>query len=174
MRTFSCFTTEPGSAVPTLSFVIASDADRARELARRELRDCRAPARMEMYEDDELVFVEAGGDGATPAAAPAVLPKAEGPIARPDELGRLINRLQIWRYSLDLAIAQAPAHRALLEALLRLERGRFAPPPLTPKAAEAVRALRRAREGRSARLRSRKRGPARAGPRWSVKSLCGA
>ncbi|WP_148216847.1 hypothetical protein [Phenylobacterium zucineum] len=153
---------------------MASDAARARALARRELRDCRAPARMEMYEGDELVFVEAGGDGAAPAAARGVHTTADRTAARPDELGRLINRLQIWRYSLDLALARSWAHRALLEALLHLERTRFAPPPSVPEAAEALRALRRARQGRLARLRPRKRGPARAGPRWSVKSLCGA
>lgn len=172
MRTFSCFTTEPGSAVPTLSFVIASDAARAREFARRELRDCRAPARMEVYEDDELVFVEDGSDGAAAtAAALDLLTGPDGAASRPNEQVRLINRLRIRRYTLDLAIAQTPEHRALLEVLLRDEEARFAS---TPQAAEALRALRRVCEGRLARLRARKRGPARAGPRWSVKSLCGA
>jgi hypothetical protein len=58
MRTFACFTTESGAGAPALSFIFAADEARARELALRELMEAVRPARIEVYENDLLLFVE--------------------------------------------------------------------------------------------------------------------
>jgi hypothetical protein len=62
MRTFTCLITDRRYAVPTLSFVLAQDAERARELARRDLAANPHHAAVEVREGDRLLFVEARGE----------------------------------------------------------------------------------------------------------------
>jgi hypothetical protein len=57
MRTFSCFTSDPHSDVPTLSFVLAQTLDRARELARRELFDIPGSVAVEIMENGKVLEV---------------------------------------------------------------------------------------------------------------------
>jgi hypothetical protein len=57
MRTFSCFTSEPHSDVPTLSFVLAQTLERARELARRELFDTPGGVTIEIVENGRVVDI---------------------------------------------------------------------------------------------------------------------
>ena len=59
MRTFSCFITVAGSSTPTLSFVLAENEARARELALRELMDVPDPVSMEICEGGKSLWVEA-------------------------------------------------------------------------------------------------------------------
>jgi len=59
MRTFSCFVTEAGCSTPTLALIIAATEDRARELARREMRDARRPISIELCEGATLLWTEA-------------------------------------------------------------------------------------------------------------------
>jgi hypothetical protein len=58
MRTFSCFIFDRRRSIPTLSFVLASDEMRARELARRELMDEAVPLWVEIHEDGRLLGYE--------------------------------------------------------------------------------------------------------------------
>lgn len=57
MRTFSCFTREAGSDVPTLSLILAQSLDRARELARRELMGTPGGIATEIVENGKLIEV---------------------------------------------------------------------------------------------------------------------
>jgi hypothetical protein len=59
MRTFSCFVTEQDSSTPTLALILAETEDRARELARRELRGARRPVAIEICEGAKLLWTEA-------------------------------------------------------------------------------------------------------------------
>jgi hypothetical protein len=58
MRTFSCFVTERGHDTPTLSLILAASLERARELARRELRGARAPLSIELCEGNRVLWTE--------------------------------------------------------------------------------------------------------------------
>ncbi len=137
MRTFTCFTTEDGSDVPNLVFVFASDADRARELARRELADAKRPAKVEVYEDGALLFVEhATTDelGGRPGAKK--WPRADGSGSgwpringgsggKPDAVNGFINGQKIWRYGESLAMEGDPERRPVLQSLLIREENRY-------------------------------------------------
>jgi hypothetical protein len=58
MRTFSCFVSDSLSAVPTLSFILAKDEDRARVLARRELLDNKHALSVEVCEGGKALWTE--------------------------------------------------------------------------------------------------------------------
>ena len=58
MRTFTCFTHDATSRVPTLSFILAKDERRARELAHRELMDALHPVAVELHEAGRLLWTE--------------------------------------------------------------------------------------------------------------------
>lgn len=58
MRTFTCFTSEEGSSVPTLSFIIAQDERRARLLIRREFLGNHRGVSVDVYENDKLLWTE--------------------------------------------------------------------------------------------------------------------
>ncbi len=59
MRIFSCFTHHRASTVPTLSFVLAADEERAKVVARRELMDVRGAVSLEVCEHGKLLWTEA-------------------------------------------------------------------------------------------------------------------
>ncbi|THD77066.1 MAG: hypothetical protein E7812_14005 [Phenylobacterium sp.] len=59
MRTFACYITDDRFGVPVLSFIIAADALRARELALRELLESPHHQRIEMLENGQPIFVHA-------------------------------------------------------------------------------------------------------------------
>ena len=63
MRTFTCFFTDTRYSVPTLSFFVTSDAERARELARRELRANANYRGFEVREGNRLLFLEGQIEG---------------------------------------------------------------------------------------------------------------
>jgi len=58
VRTFSCFTSEDGSSVPELSFILAGDEVRARLLVLRELLDNKHAMSVEVYEGHRLLWTE--------------------------------------------------------------------------------------------------------------------
>ena len=58
MRTFTCFMSEVGSSVPTLSFVLAEDEVRARLVVLRGLLDNKQAISVEIYEGDVLLWTE--------------------------------------------------------------------------------------------------------------------
>lgn len=58
MRTFTCLLSDTRYTVPTLIFVSAADAERAREVARRELEANGHHHSFELLEDDRLVCSE--------------------------------------------------------------------------------------------------------------------
>lgn len=58
MRTFTCLLSDTRYSVPTLIFVLAMDAERATELARRELDANGHHHSFELLEDDRLVCSE--------------------------------------------------------------------------------------------------------------------
>jgi hypothetical protein len=58
MRTFSCFTTHPGSTVPMLSFIMADTEARARILIRRELLDEKEASSVDVCEGGKLLWTE--------------------------------------------------------------------------------------------------------------------
>jgi hypothetical protein len=57
MRTFSCFTRDSRSDVPTFSLILAQSLERARELAARELMDTPGSIATEIVEDGQLLEV---------------------------------------------------------------------------------------------------------------------
>ena len=59
MRTFACYITDDRFSVPMLSFIIAADEMRARQLALRELLESPHHQRIEMLEDGQPVYVRA-------------------------------------------------------------------------------------------------------------------
>jgi hypothetical protein len=63
MRTFACFFTDSRYSVPTLSFYLTSDGERARELARRELAANANYLGFEVREGQRLLFVEGECEG---------------------------------------------------------------------------------------------------------------
>jgi hypothetical protein len=71
MRTFACFFTDARYSVPTLSFYLTSDAERARELARRELQANGNYRGFEVREGHRLLFVEGECEGFQPGSAVA-------------------------------------------------------------------------------------------------------
>jgi len=58
MRTFTCFTTDQRYGVPTLSFILAADEERAREIARRELLSECEHTGIELHENGRCIFTE--------------------------------------------------------------------------------------------------------------------
>ena len=58
MRTFSCFTSDSRSSVPTLAFIFAEDEVRVRLLARRELLDTKHAVSVEICEGGKLLWTE--------------------------------------------------------------------------------------------------------------------
>ncbi len=58
MRTFTCFTTDRRYAVPTLSFILAADEERACEIARRELLSAGDHTSIELHENGRCIFTE--------------------------------------------------------------------------------------------------------------------
>jgi len=58
MRTFTCLLTDSRYSVPTLSFILAADADRARALAQRELHASAYHRAYELHDDQRLVCAE--------------------------------------------------------------------------------------------------------------------
>jgi hypothetical protein len=60
MRTFSCITEDERNSAPTLSFILAEDEQRARELARRELSDADQPVSIEIRENGKLLWKDRG------------------------------------------------------------------------------------------------------------------
>lgn len=58
MRTFSCFVFSEDSSVPILSFIVAADEQRARQLALREARDEPRPCAVELCEGGKLLWGE--------------------------------------------------------------------------------------------------------------------
>ena len=58
MRTFACFTFEHGASVPTLSFIMAEDEDRARLLVRRELQANERALSVDVYESNKMLWTE--------------------------------------------------------------------------------------------------------------------
>lgn len=59
MKTFTCLQTDTRYSVPTLSFLITTDAERARELARRELLASVYHQSFELHDGTRVVFREA-------------------------------------------------------------------------------------------------------------------
>ena len=57
MRTFACYITDDRFSVPMLSFIIAADEIRARELALRELMESPHHQRIEMLENGQPIYV---------------------------------------------------------------------------------------------------------------------
>jgi hypothetical protein len=58
VRTFSCFTSEGGSSVPALSFILAKNEVRARLLVLRELRENKRALSVDVYEGRRLLWTE--------------------------------------------------------------------------------------------------------------------
>ncbi|WP_309090019.1 hypothetical protein [Phenylobacterium sp.] len=58
MRTYTCLVTDNRYSVPTLSFYLATDEERARELARRDLEANPHHSAFEVRDGDRLLFVE--------------------------------------------------------------------------------------------------------------------
>jgi len=58
LRTFTCFTSESGSSVPTLSIVLAENEDRVLRLVQRELMLNQLATSVDVYEDDKLLWTE--------------------------------------------------------------------------------------------------------------------
>jgi hypothetical protein len=58
MRTFSCFTSDSQSSVPTQSFIYAEDLERARLLVCRELLAAPNAISIEIYEAGALLHTE--------------------------------------------------------------------------------------------------------------------
>jgi hypothetical protein len=56
MRTFSCFITDDRYSVPTLSFLVASDAQQAREAAERRLLESPHYRGVEVVEDGRPIY----------------------------------------------------------------------------------------------------------------------
>ena len=60
MRFFSCFTRDARHETPTLWFIFAADLERARELAKRELRETRDAVAVDICAPDgRLLWTEA-------------------------------------------------------------------------------------------------------------------
>jgi hypothetical protein len=68
MRTFTCFMTDRRYTVPTLSIILARDAQRALEIARRELGASRDHVALEVHENGRCVFTEQKTTAQTAAA----------------------------------------------------------------------------------------------------------
>lgn len=58
MRTFTCLVTDTRYSVPTLTFFMTTDEERARELARRDLALNPHHESFELREGDRLLFAE--------------------------------------------------------------------------------------------------------------------
>jgi hypothetical protein len=58
MQTFTCLLSDSRYSVPTLSFFITTDAERARDLARRELQANSHHRAVELYEGERLLWAE--------------------------------------------------------------------------------------------------------------------
>ena len=58
MRIFTCLFNDRRYSVPTLSILLSTDADHARELARQELKANRNRVGFELLEGDRLVWIE--------------------------------------------------------------------------------------------------------------------
>jgi hypothetical protein len=56
MRTFSCFITDDRYSVPTLSFLVASDARQAQEAAERRLLESPHYRGVEVIEDGQSIY----------------------------------------------------------------------------------------------------------------------
>ena len=68
MRTFACYITDDRFSVPMLSFIIAADELRARELALRELMESPHHQRLEMLENGQPIYIRARTAPPGPAA----------------------------------------------------------------------------------------------------------
>jgi hypothetical protein len=58
MQTFTCLLSDTRYSVPSLVFVIATDVERAKELARRELEANAHHRGFELHDDQHLVCAE--------------------------------------------------------------------------------------------------------------------
>ncbi|HEY8617667.1 hypothetical protein [Phenylobacterium sp.] len=58
MRTFTCLVTDRRYSIPTLTFYLAADENRAREFARWDLALNPQHSAFEVREGDRLLFVE--------------------------------------------------------------------------------------------------------------------
>ena len=67
MRDFKFFVSDRRHAVPTLSFVVARDEERARELALKALAESPHHLSVEVHEGDALLFI-VPGEAADPTA----------------------------------------------------------------------------------------------------------